>query len=47
MVNAPEIEEAGCDEATETAESICLVGSNALVDEDDGQKEASYDTADS
>jgi micrococcal nuclease len=43
MVDAPEIEEAGYDEATETAESICPVGSNALVDEDDGQKERSYD----
>jgi micrococcal nuclease len=43
MVNTPEKGENGYNEATEFTESICPVGSNALVDEDDGQKEASYD----
>jgi endonuclease YncB( thermonuclease family) len=43
MVNTPERGEAGYNEATETTESECQVGSTALVDEDDGQKEGSYD----
>jgi endonuclease YncB( thermonuclease family) len=43
MVNTPESGEAGYNEATDFTESICPVGSNALVDEDDGQKEGSYD----
>jgi endonuclease YncB( thermonuclease family) len=43
MVNTPENGEAGYDEAIATAESVCPVGSNALVDEDDGQKEGSFD----
>lgn len=43
MVNTPERGEAGYNEAIETTESICQVGSSALVDEDDGQKEGSYD----
>ena len=43
MVNTPERGEAGYKEATDFAGSICPVGSNALVDEDDGQKEGSYD----
>jgi endonuclease YncB( thermonuclease family) len=43
MVDAPEREEVGYGEATKTVESICPVSSNALVDEDDGQKERSYD----
>jgi endonuclease YncB( thermonuclease family) len=43
MINTPESGEAGYNEATDFTESICPVGSNALVDEDDGQKEGSYD----
>jgi micrococcal nuclease len=43
MVNTPERGEAGYNEATEITESVCPVGGNALVDEDDGQKEGSYD----
>lgn len=43
MVDTPERGKPGYDEATETTESVCPVGSNALVDEDDGQKEGSYD----
>lgn len=41
MVNTPERGEAGYNEATEIAESVCPVRANALVDEDDGQKEGS------
>lgn len=37
MVNTPE-REAGYDEAANFTKSICPVGGNALVDEDDGQK---------
>jgi hypothetical protein len=43
MVNTPEIGEAGYNGAIETTESICPLGSFAIVDEDDGQKEGSYD----
>ena len=43
MVNTPERGESGYNEATAFTESICPLGSNALVDEDDGQKEGSYD----
>lgn len=42
MVNTPEVGESGYDAATDTTESECSVGSEALVDEDDGQKEGSY-----
>jgi endonuclease YncB( thermonuclease family) len=42
MVNTPEVGESGYDAATDTTESECPVGSEALVDEDDGQKEGSY-----
>jgi micrococcal nuclease len=42
MVNTPERGEIGYNEATAFTESICHVGSNALVDEDEGQKEGSY-----
>jgi endonuclease YncB( thermonuclease family) len=42
MVNTPERGEVGYNEATDFTESICPVGSTALVDEDDGQKEGSY-----
>ncbi|MPZ05718.1 MAG: hypothetical protein GEU26_04760 [Nitrososphaeraceae archaeon] len=43
LVNTPERGEAGYNDAIETTESVCQVGSPALVDEDDGQKEGSYD----
>jgi micrococcal nuclease len=43
MVNTPERGEAGYNEATDYTKSICPTGSAALVDEDDGQKEGSYD----
>lgn len=43
MINTPENGEVGYDEAIKTTESVCQVGSSALVDEDDGQKEGSYD----
>lgn len=43
MVNTPEKGEAGYNEATDFTGSVCPVGSHALVDEDDGQKEGSYD----
>jgi micrococcal nuclease len=43
MVNTPEKGEDGYNEATDFTGSICPVGSNALVDEDNGQKEGSYD----
>ena len=43
MVNTPERGEAGYWDATDFTESLCSVGTNALVDEDDGQKEGSYD----
>ena len=43
MVNTPERGEPGYNEATELTESVCPVGAKALVDEDDGQKEGSYD----
>ena len=43
MVNTPERGEPGYNEATELTESVCPVGGTALVDEDDGQKEGSYD----
>ena len=42
MINTPEIGEPGYDQAKETAESECAVGSKALVDEDDGQKGGSF-----
>ncbi len=38
MVNTPETGETGYEEAKMTTESECPIGSNALVDEDDGQK---------
>ena len=42
MVNTPEVGESGYDTATDTTESECPVGSEALVDEDDGQKGGSF-----
>ena len=43
LVNTPERREAGYAEATEFVKSVCSIGTDALVDEDDGQKEGSYD----
>jgi micrococcal nuclease len=37
LVDTPEVGEAGYEEATEFTSELCLVGSNALVDQDDGQ----------
>jgi len=42
MVNTPEAGEDGYDEATDTTESECSLGSEALVDEDDGQRGGSF-----
>jgi micrococcal nuclease len=42
LVNTPEIGERGFNGAIETTESECKVGSDALVDEDDGQKGGSF-----
>ena len=42
MVNTPERGEPGYGEATDATESECPVGSEALVDEDDGQTAGSY-----
>jgi endonuclease YncB( thermonuclease family) len=43
MVNTPERGELGYNEVTALTQSVCPLGANALVDEDDGQKEGSYD----
>ena len=43
MVNTPEMGEAGYNEATDFTGTICPIGGIALVDEDDGQKDGSYD----
>ncbi|MGA7369399.1 MAG: hypothetical protein WBX01_09730 [Nitrososphaeraceae archaeon] len=42
MVNTPERGETGYEDATDTTESECPVGSEALMDEDDGQKGGSF-----
>jgi micrococcal nuclease len=43
LVNAPERGESGYTEAIDFVQSVCGVGTTALVDEDDGQKEGSFD----
>ena len=43
LVNTPERGDSGYSEAKQFTESICPIGSKALVDEDDGQKEGSFD----
>jgi micrococcal nuclease len=43
LVNTPERGDSGYQEAKEFTESTCPIGSKALVDEDDGQKEGSFD----
>ena len=42
LVNTPEVGDQGYDEAKRFTESVCPVGSQALVDEDDGQKGGSF-----
>ncbi|MFQ6135495.1 MAG: thermonuclease family protein [Nitrososphaerales archaeon] len=42
LVNTPEIGEVGYLEAKEFTGTLCPVGSNVLVDEDDGQTERSF-----
>lgn len=43
LVNTPERGDSGYSDAKEFTESMCPIGSEALVDEDDGQKEGSFD----
>src|SRR5918992_2594710 len=43
LVNTPERGEAGYTEAREFVKSVCSIGTDVLVGEDDGQKEGSYD----
>ena len=43
MVDSPEKGEVGYNEAIKITVSVCPVGANALIDEDDGQKEGSHD----
>jgi micrococcal nuclease len=43
LVNTPERGENGYTEAIDLVQSVCSVGTMALVDEDDGQKEGSFD----
>jgi micrococcal nuclease len=43
LVNAPERGEIGYTEAVDFVQSVCSEGTNALIDEDDGQKEGSFD----
>lgn len=42
LVNTPEVGQPGYQEAKDFTASVCPVGSQALVDEDDGQTEGSY-----
>jgi micrococcal nuclease len=43
LVNTPERGENGYTEAIDFVQSVCGVGTAAMVDEDDGQKEGSFD----
>jgi micrococcal nuclease len=43
LVNTPERGESGYSEAIDFVDSVCSIGTRALVDEDDGQKEGSFD----
>jgi endonuclease YncB( thermonuclease family) len=43
LVNTPERGQSGYSEAIDFVQSVCGVGTTALVDEDDGQKEGSFD----
>ncbi len=42
LVNTPERGESGYTEAKEFVKSVCNIGTDALVDEDDGQQDGSY-----
>lgn len=42
LTSTPELDEAGGIEAKHFTEKICPIGSDALVDEDDGQTQGSY-----
>ncbi len=42
LVSAPELNDSGGIESKDFIDSICPVGSTALIDEDDGQAEGSY-----
>ncbi len=42
LVNSPELNQVGYNEAKQFTATLCPVGSQALVDEDDGQTEGSY-----
>ena len=42
MVNTPEVGQPGYSKAKEFVQSVCGVGSKALVDEDDAQQSGSY-----
>jgi hypothetical protein len=43
LINTPERGQSGYTEAIDFVQSVCDVGTTALVDEDDGQKEGSFD----
>ena len=43
LVNTSERGDSGYNEAKQFTESMCPIGTNALVDEDDGQKEEFFD----
>jgi hypothetical protein len=43
LINTPERGQSGYTEAIDLVQSVCDVGTTALVDEDDGQKEGSFD----
>jgi hypothetical protein len=43
LVNTPELGQSGYTEAIDFVQSVCGMGTTALVDEDDGQKEGSFD----
>jgi hypothetical protein len=43
LVNTPERGQSGYTEAIDFVQSVCGLGTTALVDEDDGQKEGSFD----
>ena len=42
LVNSPEVEMPGYNEATQYTRGLCPVGSEVAIDEDDGQTEGSY-----
>ena len=42
LVNTPEVNQAGYEEAKQFTSELCPVGSKAVADEDDGQTQGSY-----